>query len=326
MKTLLVTGGCGFIGSNFIRFFLSQHSDYRVINLDKLTYAGNIENTRDFQENTRYEFIHGDIADETLLRKIFARKLDGVIHFAAETHVDRSIDDANDFLVTNVLGTMALLEATRLSKVPRFLHISTDEVYGSLEKGEAKEHFPLEPNSPYSAAKAASDLLVRAYWKTYAYPAMIVRSSNNYGPYQFPEKVIPLFITNLIEGKKVPLYGNGKNRREWIFVEDNCRAIDLVFNQGKPGEIYNLGTGHELSNIDLTRTILKQMGFDESFIAYVEDRRGHDFRYAIDLTKIKSLGFAPKWSFEKGLSHTIQWYKENSTWWKPLKKDKFTLK
>lgn len=325
MKTLLVTGGCGFIGSNFIRIFLKSISDWNVINLDSLTYAGNPANNADYAQNPRYSFIHGDIVNRSVVFDT-VKKVQAIINFAAETHVDRSIADSQSFLTTNVLGLKNLLDAAMECKVGRFIHISTDEVYGSIAKGSVTESANLEPNSPYSAAKAASDLLARSYTKTYHYPIMIIRSSNNYGPYQFPEKVIPLFITNLIEGKKVPLYGKGDNCREWIHVEDNCRGILLVFQKGKEGEIYNLGSSHELTNLELTKTILKEMNVDESFISYVQDRPGHDFRYCIDTSKIQALGFRPQWNFQDGLRQTIQWYREHTAWWSPLKKDSFTLK
>lgn len=325
MNTVLVTGGCGFIGSNFIRRFLASHKDWKVINLDLLTYAGNPENTKDYSSDSRYEFIQGDIGDAKVVKTIMPR-VDAVINFAAETHVDRSIDESHSFLTTNILGVKVLLDHARASKIERFVHISTDEVYGSLTHDSADENFPLTPNSPYSAAKASSDLLARSYWKTYGYPVRIIRSSNNFGPYQFPEKVIPLFITNLIEGKKVPLYGNGENRREWIYVEDNCDGIQLVFDKGKAGEIYNLSAGNEISNRELTHLLLKAVGAGEERIEYVQDRPGHDFRYSIKVDKILQLGFKPRWKFDEGLKETIAWYKNHPQWWKPLKRDKFTLK
>lgn len=325
MKTLLVTGGCGFIGSHFVRRFLKTHPEWNLINLDKLTYCGNPANVQECEANPRYQFLKADICDDKAVDTVM-QKVQAVVHFAAETHVDRSIHSADDFLKTNIFGTRVLLEAALRHKIQRFLHISTDEVYGSLETEHADESFPLMPNSPYSAAKASSDLLVRAYGKTYQLPVLITRSSNNYGPNQFPEKVIPLFITNLMDGKKVPLYGKGLNRRDWIYVEDNCAAVELVFDKGKPGEIYNIGAGHELSNIELTHAILKEMGAGTDRINPVADRPGHDFRYGLSIEKIKKLGFTPACSFEKGLKKTIQWYRDNSGWWQPLKKDQFTLK
>ncbi len=325
MKSILVTGGCGFIGSHFIKGFIKNHPGVRVVNLDKLTYCGNRENTRHLEGTPQYEFAQGDICDFPLVLKLM-KQADAVVHFAAETHVDRSIDNPDDFLRTNIVGTRTLLEAALQNKTKRFVHISTDEVYGSLKEGEADEEYTLKPNSPYSAAKASSDLFARAYWKTYGVPVIITRSSNNFGPNQFPEKVIPLFVTNLIEGKKVPLYGDGKNRRDWIYVEDNCRALELVLEKGNEGEIYNVGIGKDISNLELTDAILKEMGAGKDSINPVPDRLGHDFRYALSINKIKKLGFAPKWTFEQGLKETVRWYKEHPEWWQPLKKDKFTVK
>jgi len=253
-------------------------------------------------------------------------RADGVINFAAETHVDRSIEAADSFLKTNISGLEVLLRCARAQNVQKFLHISTDEVYGSLKEGSASENARLLPNSPYSASKAGADLLARSYFQTYGYPVMIVRSSNNYGPYQFPEKVIPLFITNLLEDKKVPLYGTGINQRDWIFVEDNCRAIALVFEKGEPGQIYNIGVGNEITNLELTQELIRLLGKTKDSIQYVEDRLGHDLRYSLSVDKVKKLGFEPQWSFEKGLQHTIQWYREHEDWWRPLKKDKYTVK
>ncbi len=325
MKKLLVTGGSGFIGSHFVRRFHRNHSDWTVLNLDKLTYCGNRENTRSLEGDARYQFVQADICDEKAVNALMPGA-DAVVHFAAETHVDRSIDNAEDFLMTNVFGSRVLVEAARRHGVKRFIHVSTDEVYGSLETGSALEDDPLEPSSPYSASKASSDLLVRSYWKTYGQPVIITRCTNNYGPNQFPEKVIPLFVTNLLEGKTVPLYGAGKNCRDWIYVEDHCAALELVLEKGKAGEIYNIGSGNEINNLELTRTILKLMGAGENSIRYVEDRLGHDLRYSVDSKKINSLGFRPVCSWEEGLKRTIDWYKQNPLWWKPLKKDKFTIK
>ncbi len=325
MKRLLITGGCGFIGSNFIRRFLKTHPDWILTNLDKLTYSGNLMNTRDFESNPHYRFVQGDVCDQKCVNSVMA-ETDAVIHFAAETHVDRSIDSAVEFLQTNVMGTQVMLEAAMRHKITRYIHISTDEVYGSILKGSFRESDPMTPNSPYSASKAAGDLLVRAYRETYHFPAMIVRSSNNFGPFQYPEKVIPLFITNLMEDKKVPLYGKGLNERDWIFVEDNCRGIEIVFDRGKDGEAYNVGGGQEMANVELTRQILKHMGKPESMIQPVQDRLGHDFRYSIDTQKLRSLGYSPEWPFEKALRYTIEWYQANAEWWRPLKQDKFTLK
>lgn len=325
MKHLFITGGCGFIGSKFIKRFLRTHPDWKITNLDKLTYCGNRENTRTLEATDRYRFVEGDITDPSLVDSLM-KGADGAVHFAAETHVDRSIDHANDFLLTNILGTRCVVEAARIHRIPRFIQISTDEVYGSIHAGAAKEDAPLLPSSPYSASKAAGDLLIHSYWKTYQYPAVIVRSTNNFGPYQFPEKVIPLFITNLLEGKKVPLYGSGRNRRDWIYVDDNCEAIELVFDKGEGGTIYNVGAGNETSNLDLTVALLKAMGQSEDRIEYAEDRPGHDFRYAVNTDKIRKLGFKPRHRFEDALRETIRWYQSHEGWWRPLKKDKFTVK
>ncbi len=325
MKTVLVTGGCGFIGSHFIKGFLKSHPEWKVVNLDKLTYCGNRENTRELEKDARYQFVQGDICDAAVVKKVMA-DADAVVHFAAETHVDRSIENADDFLMTNVFGTRNLVEAARKSKVKRFIHISTDEVYGSLATGAAKEDDRLHPTSPYSASKASSDLIARAYWLTYKFPVIVTRSSNNFGPNQFPEKVIPLFVTNLLEGKKVPLYGTGENRRDWIYVEDNCAGLEKVFDHGEPGEVYNVGAGAEITNKELTFIILKNMGFGPDKINPVEDRLGHDFRYAVDTSKLSKLGFKLKCSFEDGIKKTIQWYRDNPQWWQPLKKDRFTVK
>ncbi len=325
MKQLLVTGGCGFIGSNFIRFFLQNRPEWKVVNLDKLSYSGNPANLRDLKGSSRYEFVKGDITDKKLVLMLM-KKTSSVLHFAAETHVDRSIESTDDFLRTNILGTVALLEASLACGIKRFVHMSTDEVYGSITKGYADAQAPLLPNSPYAASKAGADLLVRSFQETFKHPAMIVRCTNNFGPYQFPEKVIPLFVTNLLENKTVPLYGNGKNRRDWIYVEDACRALLLVLEKGGEGEIYNVGAHHEMSNLDLTRTILRHFKKGETMIRYVTDRLGHDLRYAVNFNKLKQLGFKPLWSFEKGLAMTVKWYRENPDWWQPLKRDKYTVK
>ena len=316
---LLVTGGCGFIGSNFIRHILKKYPSYKVVNWDKLTYAGNSENLIDVRENKNYTFVKGDIRDRRLAEKLLPQ-CDCIVNFAAATHVDRSIQDAGDFIKSNIQGAYTLLEAARGSKIKRFLQISTDEVYGSVEKGRSKENDSLFPNSPYSASKAAADHLARAYGITYKLPIIITRSSNNFGPYQYPEKVIPLFITNLLEGKKVPLYGDGLNKRDWLFVQDNCRAIDTVLHKGKTGEIYNIGAGREIPNIILTKDILKLTGMPQSRIQYVADRPGHDRRYALDVNKLKSLGWRQEYTFADALRLTIDWYKNNPNWWKKLKK------
>jgi dTDP-glucose 4,6-dehydratase len=325
MKKVLVTGGAGFIGSHFIRRFLKTRTDWELVNFDKLTYAGNLANLKDVEGNPRYRFVRGDVCDLTGLEKA-AQGVEAVVHFAAETHVDRSIDDDRDFLQTNILGTNHLLELVRRHRISRYLHISTDEVYGSIEKGAATEASPLAPNSPYAASKAAGDLLVRAYQKTYGTPALIIRSSNNFGPYQYPEKVIPLFVTNLLEKKKVPLYARGENLRDWIFVEDNVEAIEILFDRGEVGEIYNVGGGQEMTNRELTAKILACFGLGEEWIEYVADRPGHDFRYALDCSKVRKLGIKPRHSFDEALAKTVTWYREHPEWWQPLRKDKFTLK
>lgn len=316
---ILITGGSGFIGSNFIRFILGKYRDVNLINLDKLTYCGNPENLRDIEKDPRYRFVKGDICDKNLVEEL-VKDSEAVVNFAAESHVDRSILDPMAFVNTNILGTLTLLEAAKKHKIKRFLHISTDEVYGSIKKGSSDENFPLFPNSPYAASKASADLLVRSYFVTYNFPAMITRSSNNYGPYQYPEKVIPLFITNLLEGKELPLYGSGKNVREWIYVIDNCAAIDMVLHNGKPGETYNIGSGNELDNMTLAKAILKILKKDKSCIKFVNDRPGHDLRYSLNSKKIRSLGWRPKMTFENALKETINWYKDNPSWWQDLKK------
>lgn len=317
MKQILVTGGCGFIGSNFVRMMLERHSSLSVINLDKLTYAGNLENVADLQDNPRHFFCKGDIADAALLNSLLQQhQLDAVINFAAESHVDRSILDSGPFVQTNMVGTQVLLDACRRAKVPRYLQVSTDEVYGSLgADGLFTEETPLAPNSPYSASKAAADLLVRAYHHTFEFPAIITRCSNNYGPFQFPEKLIPLFISNLMEGKSVPVYGTGENVRDWIHVLDHCRGIEAALLRGRPGEVYNFGGKTELKNIDLTHMLIRLLGRDESSIRYVTDRPGHDLRYAIDCSKAeRELGWQPEVPFEAGLAETIRWYQANAPW------------
>lgn len=319
MKRLLITGGAGFIGSNFIRHILNKYSDYSITNLDKLTYCGNLDNLKDVEKDKRYKFVKGDIADPAVVKGV-VKDCDMIVHFAAETHVDRSISDPYSFVRTNVVGTHTLLEAAKTGGVERFIHISTDEVYGSIEKGSFKEGDPLEPNSPYSAAKAGSDLLARSYFVTFRLPVIITRSSNNFGPYQYPEKVVPLFVTNLLQNKKVPLYGDGMNVRDWLFVLDNCEAIDTVMHEGKPGEIYNIGAGSETTNKELTYSILELLGKGREFVEAVKDRPGHDRRYSLDISKIKKLGWKPKHDFKKALEFTINWYRNNESWWRQLKK------
>ncbi|NVM20867.1 MAG: dTDP-glucose 4,6-dehydratase [Desulfobacterales bacterium] len=329
-KTLLITGGCGFIGSNFIHYMRSAHPDYKLINLDKLTYSGNMDNLRDIDGDSHYRFIPGDINDESLVRSLLQEdSIQALVHFAAESHVDRSILEAKSFVQTNVVGTHALLEVARqywtdiLSGDPsfRFVHISTDEIYGTLgQDGYFSEENPFCPNSPYAATKAAADLLVRSYSETYGLPAVIARPSNNYGPYQYPEKFIPLMITNLMEDKPVPIYGKGLNVRDWIFVADTCRAIDLVMEKAKPGEAYNVGGEAEKRNIDVAQDVLALFGKEESNLRFVADRPGHDLRYALDNKKIKGeLSWKQTVSFKEGLEQTVSWYKANEWWWKPLK-------
>lgn len=316
---LLVTGGCGFIGSNFIHLMLEKYKDVRVVNLDKLTYCGNLENLADVSGDGRYTFIQGDICNAGLVGDL-AGEADAVINFAAETHVDRSIKYPDDFLKTNVIGVKTLLEAARKAGVSKFVQIGTDEVYGSVEEGLSTEGDPLKPNSPYSATKAAGDLLALSYFTTYGLPVVVLRSSNNFGPFQYPEKMMPLFITNLIDGKKVPLYGDGQNVRDWLFVKDNCEAIDVALRSGKAGEIYNIGGGTHLTNIDLTNRILAGTGNGEDHIEHVKDRPGHDRRYALDSSKIKALGWTGGGDFDENLKNTVAWYRDNESWWRPLKK------
>jgi len=317
---ILVTGGCGFIGSNFILYVLAKHKNYGIINLDKLTYAGNRENLSGIEKGPRYKFVKGDICDKELVNSVM-KEADAVVHFAAESHVDRSILYADEFVKTNVLGTQVLLDAALRNGGKRFHHISTDEVFGELgDTGRFSEATPYNPRSPYSASKAASDHLVRSYFHTFGLPVTISNCSNNYGPYQFPEKLIPLFITNLMEGKKVPVYGRGMNVRDWIHVDDHNQAVDLILHKGKIGETYCLGGGAEMKNIEITRMILEEFGFGIDKLEYVPDRKGHDFRYAIDFTKIKrELKWTPAHTFEQGLRETIRWYRGNKNWWKPLK-------
>ena len=319
---LLVTGGSGFIGSNFIRHILATHADDSVVNLDKLTYAGNPANLEDVERDPRYAFVHGDICDATLVRDV-AKGVDAVINFAASTHVDRSLMEPDEFLKTDVFGVFTLLEAVKELKIPRLLHISTDEVYGSVERGSSRESDPLRPSNPYSASKAGGDLLALAYWHTHRVPVVITRSSNNLGPYQYPEKVVPLFITNALEDRPVPLYGDGRNVRDWLYVLDNCTAIDLVLRRGKDGQVYNIGGGHEVENIVLTRQILHLAGKPETLIQPVRDRPGHDRRYSLDSKKVRQLGWAPRYGFGDALAATVAWYREHEAWWRPLKSGEF---
>ncbi len=312
---LLVTGGAGFIGSCFIRHVLAKHKDYEIINLDKLTYAGNLENLNDIKDDKRYSFIKGDILDYDLVYSI-TKNVDCVVNFAAESHVDRSINSPDIFIETNVKGTLNLLECSYKNKIQRFLQVSTDEVYGSVDDGGYfYETTPINPNSPYSASKASADMLTRAYFKTYNMPTLITRCSNNYGPYQYPEKLIPFFINRLLNGKKVPLYGDGKNVRDWLYVYDHTEAIDVVLNKGREGEVYNIGGHNEKTNFEITKLILDMTGKDETQIEYVKDRLGHDRRYAISNDKIKNeLGWEPKVKFEDGIKLTVEWYLSNRDW------------
>lgn len=320
---MLVTGGAGFIGSNFVRKLLSEQylgtMDLDIQVLDKLTYAGTAENLSTIKTDPRWTFVPGDICDAALVTEVI-RGASVVVHFAAETHVDRSIDNARDFVVTNVIGTQTILNAALRANVGKIVVVSTDEVYGTIDSGSWDEDHKLEPNSPYSASKAAADLLARSYYQTHGLPVCITRCSNNYGPYQFPEKLIPLFITNLLEGMPLPLYGDGKNVRDWVHVDDHCRAVALVAQHGGPGQIYNIGAGNELANHELTAEILRIMGADWTRVEYVEDRAGHDFRYSVDADKIKrELGFEPIVPFREGLAETVAWYIANRDWWEPLK-------
>jgi dTDP-glucose 4,6-dehydratase len=322
---VLVTGGAGFIGSNFIRFFLKKYAEDAIVNLDKLTYAGNLDNVAEFEGHPRYEFVRGDVADPHVLEAVFERPVEAVVHFAAETHVDRSIADASDFVRTNVQGTYALLEAARRKRTARFLHVSTDEVYGSMASGQvADEEARLQPNSPYSASKAASDLLVRSYWQTYRFPVMVTRCCNNYGPYQFPEKLVPLMITNALEGKNLPLYGDGLNEREWIFVEDHCAALDRVLRAGRPGEIYNIGSARPITNLEILRHLLRLLPKSESQIEFVADRPGHDRRYALETRKIsREVDWRPTIELQEGLLRTVEWYRTNPEWVRKTKSGEY---
>ena len=319
---LLVTGAAGFIGSNFMRRIADKSLGgiESVVVLDKLTYAGVRENLTVVESMKNYQFVEGDICDGNLVSSLL-REIDAVVNFAAESHVDRSIGSAAEFVETNVGGVQVLLDAIKASgRNIRFVQVSTDEVYGSIDSGSWTEEWPLQPNSPYSASKAGGELLARAYYKTHGLDVVITRCSNNYGSHHFPEKLIPLFVTNLLEGKKVPVYGNGKNVRDWLHVDDHCRGIHKVLMNGRAGEVYNIGGGRELNNLEITSLILEAMGKDESSIEYVEDRKGHDLRYSVDWTKInRELGYEPQVEFEDGLRDTIQWYRDNESWWKPLK-------
>lgn len=325
MTKIFVTGGAGFIGSNFIHYVLRNHHDWEVTNLDKLTYAGNLENLQDMEDDGRYSFIRGDIEDRELIDEVISNHFDIIVNLAAESHVDRSILDPSPFIETNVRGTQVLLEAARQYKVARFIQISTDEVYGSLAAGgKFSEESPLLPNSPYAASKAAADFLCRAYYNTYGLPVIITRSSNNYGPFQFPEKIIPLAITNALEGKLIPIYGDGLNVRDWIHVDDHCCALDVIIQKGRIGDVYNIGGSNERTNLELVRMILDILGKPDSLIAFVADRPGHDHRYALDITKIvRELGWRPSYPFEEALKDTVNWYKEHESWWRRIKSGEY---
>jgi dTDP-glucose 4,6-dehydratase len=319
MVEVLVTGGAGFIGSNFVRYALNRRQDWRVTTLDKLTYAGRRENLHDVMDHPRHAFVHGDIADAAVSAPLVEQS-DLVVHFAAETHVDRSILAAGEFIRTDVEGTFVLLEAARrAARLRRFIQISTDEVYGSVATGASLETDELKPRNPYAASKAGADRLAYSYWATYDVPVVITRASNNYGPYQFPEKVIPLFATNAIDDIPVPLYGDGRNVRDWLHVDDHCRAIDLLVEQGINGEVFNIGGGNDVMNVDLTNRILETLGKPMSLIKPVADRPGHDRRYCLDTSKLRALGWAPQVPFEQGLRETVEWYRRNEWWWRPIK-------
>ena len=319
MVNLLVTGGAGFIGSNFVRYALAEHADWRITTLDKLTYAGRVENLRGVMDDPRHRFVRGDVADVSVAAPL-VNEADLIVHFAAETHVDRSIQRADEFIMTDVYGTFVLLEAARSSpRLTRFIQISTDEVYGSVPQGASKETDELKPRNPYAASKAGADRLAYSYWATYDVPVIITRASNNYGPYQFPEKVIPLFVTNAIDELPVPLYGDGQHSRDWLHVVDHCRALDVLIAKGQSGEVYNIGGGHEVRNLDLTRQILALVGRSDSLIQPVPDRPGHDRRYCLDTAKLRTLGWCPQTEFIHGLDETVRWYRDNEWWWRPIK-------
>ena len=319
---VLITGGAGFMGSNAIRYFLKKYSDIEIVNLDKLTYAGNPDNLKDIENNSRYRFIKGDIIDRNLLDNT-VKDVDVIINYAAETHVDRSILDPKEFIVTDVLGTYSLLESAKKHNIKKYIQISTDEVFGSIQDGKFTEESPFKPNSPYAASKAGGDHLCRAYFKTYDVPVIVTHSCNFFGPYQYPEKLIPLFITNLLENKKIPVYGDGLQAREWISTQDHCQAVDLILQKGKAGEVYNISTGDEIKNIEITKLLLAELNKNDSFIDYVKDRPGHDRRYAIDATKLRVLGWSPKMNFNDGIKQTIEWYKNNEGWWKKIKSGEY---
>lgn len=319
---IMVTGGAGFIGSNFIHYLLKKYDDIQILNYDKLTYAGNLDNLRDVENDPRYHFVKGDICDKELVEKVIKEhEIEQIVNFAAESHVDRSITGPEPFIRTDVFGTFTLLETCRKFDIERYVQISTDEVYGSIKEGSFSEKDPLNPSSPYSASKAGADLLVIAYYKTYGLNTVITRSSNNYGPYQYPEKLIPVLIIRALHDKPLPIYGDGTNVRDWLYVEDNCKAIDLVRMKGKKGEIYNIGANDEWRNIDVAKLVLKYLNKPESLITFVKDRPGHDFRYSLKIDKIKELGWKPETRFPEGLKKTVEWYVNNRWWWEPLAKE-----
>jgi dTDP-glucose 4,6-dehydratase len=319
MVRVLVTGGAGFIGSNFVRYAIAAHPDWHVTTLDKLTYAGRLENLKSVEDHPRHRFVKGDIADMAVAGPL-VRESEVVVNFAAETHVDRSIKHAADFITTDVFGTFVLLEAARENaNLRRFVQISTDEVYGSVPVGSSKETDELKPRNPYSASKAGADRLAYSYWATYQVPVIITRASNNYGPNQFPEKIIPLFITNLVDDIPVPLYGDGQNERDWLHVDDHCRGVDLLIDKGADGEVYNIGGGNQVKNVDLTHRLLELVGKSTTLITPVADRPGHDRRYSLDTNKLEALGWQPQEPFEEGLAKTVRWYRENEWWWRPIK-------
>lgn len=322
---LLVTGGAGFIGSNFIRYMLAKYPTYSILNVDKLTYAGNLDNLKEWEGDKRYRFVKGDICDAVLMASL-AKDADVIVNFAAESHVDRSIDNPFAFIDTNIKGTYALIEAAREAKHTRFVHISTDEVYGDMHGTQkAVEASPLQPSSPYSAAKAASDMMVLSAHRTYGFPGLITRCTNNYGPYQYPEKIVPLFITNALEGKDLPVYGDGKQVRDWLFVDDHCSAIDLVLHKGRVGDVYNVGAEQdpEITNMTLTQAIIDGTGASPTLIKHVQDRPGHDIRYAVDSAKLRAMGWKPSVDINEGLRRTIDWYKQNEAWWKRIKSGEY---
>ncbi len=322
MKRLLVTGGAGFIGSNFVRYTLSRYPSYEIVVLDKLTYAGNLANLADVADNPNYRFVKGDIGDQQLVESLVT-EVDAIVNFAAETHVDRSIMDAGSFIHTDVHGTFVLLEAARKHRIERFLQVSTDEVYGDIPAGSSLEDDPMRPRSPYSASKAGGEMMVKAYHVTYELPVLITRGSNNYGPYQYPEKLIPVLITNALDGQELPIYGDGQQIRDWLYVMDHCTGIDVVLHHGEVGEAYNVGGGNERVNLDIATQVLELLGKPRSLLRFVKDRPGHDRRYSLDCSKIRRLGWEPARNFEEGLAETVRWYVENETWWRPLKSGEY---